>query len=121
MRRLAWIFIMTSFLTGPIASADDNAGRAVFNSNCSVCHSAQAGVNKIGPSLHGVIGRRAGSLPDYSYSAAMKNSGKVWDPETMVAFLQNPRGTVPGTKMSFPGLHQPEAVQKIIPYLAGLK
>lgn len=97
------------------------AGKSAFNSNCSVCHSVREGANKIGPSLYGVVGRRAGSAPNYSYSSAMKSTGKVWDTTTLHAFVQNPRGFVPGTKMSYPGLHQDDKAEELISYLAALK
>lgn len=122
MRHLLYVMVLSSVCVPALAEAQDqSAGKMVFNSNCSVCHAVQPGVNKMGPSLYGVIGRPAGSLPDYRYSAAMKGAGKVWNQQTIAAFLQNPCGYVPGTKMSYPGLHQQEAINKIIPYLAGLK
>ncbi len=122
MHRLGWIFIVNLIFTPALVqAAEGNAGQMVFSSNCSVCHSAKEGVNKIGPSLYGVVGRHAGNLKGYNYSSAMKNYDKIWDQTTLAVFLQNPRGTVPGTRMSFPGLHSSDNVQKLIVYLAGLK
>lgn len=100
---------------------DATAGKAVFGSSCSICHAVQPGVNKIGPSLAGVYGRAAGSLPGYSYSAAMKNANHPWDQATLTVFLQNPRQAVPGTKMAYPGQHDPDKVAALIAYLASLK
>jgi cytochrome c len=122
MRHLLHVIVLSSLCVPALAQAQaQDAGKSVFNGNCSTCHAVQPGVNKIGPSLYGVMGRPAGSLPGYHYSAAMKGVGKVWNQDTMAAFLQNPRGYVSGTKMSYPGLHQQDALNKIIPYLASLK
>ena len=77
--------------------------RQVFK-KCAVCHSLEPGKNLVGPSLAGVVGRKAGSEPDYDYSPAMKQSGLVWDPATLDSYLADPQKVVPGNKMPFPGL-----------------
>ncbi len=84
---------------------------------CQTCHSGDAGVNKIGPSLHGIVGRHSGSIPDYSYSAANKNSGIVWTPEKLFQYLEAPQRVVPGTKMSFAGFSDPQTRADVIAYL----
>ncbi len=67
---------------------------------CAGCHDTRADLgHRVGPNLHGVIGRRAGSAPGYAYSDAMKNSGIVWDAQTLDAFLASPQKRVPGTRM----------------------
>jgi cytochrome c len=104
-----------------LAAGDAEAGKALFNAKCALCHSPEQGKNKIGPSLFGVVGRKAGSLPDYSYSDAMKNSGKTWDEATLDAYLSDPRGYIPGVKMIFPGLPDKTDRQNVIAYLATLK
>lgn len=101
----------------PLAQAQDR-GEAVFNRYCSVCHSLDPGKNKIGPSLAGVVGRRAGSVPDFSYSSANKGSGIVWTKEKLDEYLTDPQKMVPGTLMVFPGVKNPDERQALIAYLA---
>lgn len=101
-------------------AADANAGRTVFIQRCAICHSDDKGENKIGPSLYGVVGRKAGSVPGYHYSAANEKSDLVWSPEELDKYLTNPRHVVPGTKMSFPGLPDPATRANVIAFLATL-
>ncbi len=103
------------------ADGDAQAGEAVFKKTCAVCHTTEAGKNKIGPSLHGVVGRHSASLTDYQYSDAMKKADKTWDAATLDTYLTNPRGLVPGTKMIFLGLKSEQDRQNVIAYLASQK
>jgi cytochrome c len=100
------------------ASAQDAAlGEKVFL-KCKACHQIGEGAkNAVGPVLNGVVGRKAGSYPDYSYSDANKNSGITWDEATLKEYLKNPRAKVPGTKMIFPGLPKDEDIANVIAYL----
>jgi cytochrome c len=85
---------------------------------CSACHSADAARgNLIGPNLHGVIGRRAGALPGFGYSSALRDSGIVWSPDMLDRFLQSPRDMVPGTRMAV-AVTDPARRRAIIAYLA---
>ena len=84
-------------------AADPVKGKKVFK-KCVACHSLQEGKNKIGPSLYNLLGRKAGSVEGYKYSKAMKNSGIVWDEESLDKFLIKPRKFIPKTKMSFRGI-----------------
>lgn len=102
------------------ATGDAAAGEKVFN-QCKACHTVQAGQNRVGPSLHGVVGRKAGSVEGFTYSPAMKNSGLTWTPEELDKYLADPKGTVPGNKMAFPGLKKPEDRANVIAYLAQQK
>ena len=95
--------------------ADD--GRLVFRARCASCHAIGAGMNSVGPSLHAVVGRTAGSLPDYNYSKAMKAAGVVWTEEALQAYLENPRAHVPGTKMTFAGLDDEQDRRDVVAYL----
>jgi len=88
---------------------------------CATCHTTVAGTNGIGPSLYGVVGRKAGSLPGYTYSDAMKNSGITWDSQTIDRYITNPQAMVPGNKMPFAGLSEAQKRTEIIAYLATLK
>ena len=71
----------------------------------------------MGPSLHGLFGRKAGTAPGYHYSSAMKNSGIVWNEKSLETYLVNPRKVVKGTKMVFPGLKKAEQRADVIAYL----
>jgi cytochrome c len=103
------------------AAGDQQAGETVFKKTCAVCHTTEAGKNKIGPSLFGMIGRHSASLSDFQYSDAMKKADKTWDDETLDAYLSNPRGLVPGTKMIFGGLKSQEDRQNVIAFLESQK
>jgi cytochrome c len=100
------------------ASAQDAAlGEKVFL-KCRACHQIGEGAkNAVGPVLNGVVGRKAGTYPGYSYSDANKNSGITWDVATLKEYLKNPRAKVPGTKMLFPGLTKDEDINNVIAYL----
>jgi len=84
-------------------AADPVNGKRVFK-KCAVCHSVQVGKNKIGPHLNNLLGRKAGSVEGYKYSKAMKNSGVVWNEESLDKFLTKPRKFIKRTKMSFRGI-----------------
>ena len=102
-------------LTAP-ASADAAKGEVVFH-RCQACHSMEEGKNKVGPSLHGVVGRKAASLEGYNYSDALKKANLTWDEATLTKWLQNPRKLVPGTKMVFPGLRSEDDIKNVIDYI----
>lgn len=97
-------------------TGDAAKGETVFVT-CKTCHAVEAGVNKIGPSLAGIIGRKAGTIAGYSYTPANKNSGITWTPEKMFQYLENPQRVVPGTKMAFAGLSDPQKRADVIAYL----
>ena len=109
----AWLTILST-----VAVAEE-AGETLFKKNCAVCHTLDAGKNKIGPSLAGVVGRKAGGVPGFAYSAANKNSGDTWDEQTLDTYLTDPRKFMPGTKMVFAGLKNPEDRKALIEYLKG--
>jgi cytochrome c len=100
-----------SSLTGVAAN-----GEKVF-AQCKACHVLEAGQNRVGPSLSGIIGRKAGSVEGFTYSAANKSSGKVWDEETLYTYLESPQQFMPGTKMIFAGLKKPQDRADVIAYL----
>lgn len=79
-------------------------GRVVYR-KCQACHSLEAGRTLIGPSLAGVVGRHAGSVPNFPYSPAMKQANIVWSEQTLDAYLTDPQKAVPGNRMPFPGLN----------------
>jgi cytochrome c len=102
------------------ASADAvKKGRLAFNNNCRTCHSVKKGDNRLGPSLHGVIGRKAGAAPGYAaYSQGVRNSGIVWDEETLDRFIENPDAVIPNNNMNpYAGIPDPAVREQIIAYL----
>jgi len=99
------------------ATGDASAGRLVFR-KCQACHSIEPGKNMIGPSLAGVIGRKAGTAAGYNYSPAMKSADIVWSAQTLDQYLTDPAKVVPGNKMPFPGLKTDHDRDDVIAYLA---
>lgn len=98
-------------------TGDPVMGRRLF-AQCVACHSTQLDPqNKMGPSLHGIVGRHAGSLPNFAYSEAMQKSGIVWDESKLHEYLKEPATLVPGNKMIFPGVPKDRARADIIAYL----
>ncbi|WP_375258504.1 c-type cytochrome [Citreimonas sp.] len=93
------------------------AGEAVFR-QCRACHQVGEGAqNRMGPHLNDILGRAVGGVEDFRYSGAMTDMGGTWDHDTLAQFLTDPRGTVPGTKMAFAGLRDPQDVEALIAYL----
>ena len=95
-------------------TGDATKGEAAFL-QCKVCH--QLAQNGIGPQLHGVVGRKAGTIPDFNYSQANKKSGITWTPEKLFQFIERPQRVVPGTKMTFAGVSDAQKRADIIAYL----
>jgi cytochrome c len=120
---LAFLAVTSSatvmFAAPGTAWADD--GPTVFNDNCAVCHSTEAGVNKLGPSLAGVVGRPAASLKEYPYSDAMQKAGVTWTKLVLDKYLTDPQAMVKGTKMLFAGIKNAKDRKTLIDYLATLK
>jgi nitrite reductase (NO-forming) len=96
---------------------DAAAGRQVFR-KCQACHSMEPGKTLVGPSLAGIVGRKAGADSNYNYSPAIKQSNLTWDTKTLDAYLNDPQKTVPGNKMPFPGLKTEHDRADIIAFLA---
>ena len=114
------VFGLLVTMTAPALAAEPaEAGAKVFR-KCRACHSPDAGVNKVGPSLHGVFGRPAGSLEDYAYSRAMKQSDQTWDEVALDAFLADPAAAVPGNKMTFAGLRSEKDRKAVVAYLKSI-
>lgn len=101
---------------GQPLSGDPAAGKKIFV-RCVACHATEAGVNKIGPSLHGILGRKAGTVPNFSYSKANLASGIVWDEQVLFDYLKNPQAMVKGTKMAFPGIPKPQERADLIAFI----
>lgn len=98
-------------------AADVAAGQKIF-AKCRVCHTLAAGApSTVGPNLHGLYGRKAGSLAGFGYSKAMKAAGIVWDDDTLAQYLRDPRALIPGNRMAFPGIANREEIANLLAYL----
>ncbi len=121
---LAGICLPGAFGQGPPVG-DATRGQTYFQTSCALCHSPELGpdntvIIKQGPSLAGIVGRRAGSLPHFTYTEALKGSGYTWDAATLDHFLSNPMMAVPGTTMPMP-VPDPQSRSDVIAYLSTLK
>lgn len=99
-----------------VPAGDAKAGKKAFR-RCKACHEVTSEKNKVGPHLVGVVGRAAGAVEGYKYSKAMASTAIVWTPEALGEFLKNPKGYVPGTKMSAK-LKKQKDIDNIIAFLA---
>lgn len=126
LKRTLHCSLLLAFVLGeaaPLAFAGDaDAGKDVFKSECAECHSIKEGRNKKGPSLFGVVGRKAASLPDYEYSDALRGqTAWTWTPEQLHAYLSQPaKRANPGTKMKYDGLPDQKQLDDLITYLGTL-
>jgi cytochrome c len=102
------------------ARADD-APQQVFNNACRMCHTIKEGDNRLGPNLFKIIGRKAGSLPQYNYSDAMKDASFVWDEARLSRFIANPDEVVPGNNMKpYGGLRSADDTKKVVAFLLSI-
>jgi cytochrome c len=118
MIRFAAILPLLIALTAvAVPARGQNAGQAVFG-RCKVCHALAAGAHSpVGPNLHGLYGRTAGTDPGFAFSPAMKASGVVWGDDTLSKFLRDPQGFIPGNRMGFPGIKDDTALAALLAYL----
>jgi cytochrome c len=128
MPRISIIGLTCSTLVIPLSSTlpqettraggDAGSGQLIFNNACRTCHTLREGDNRLGPNLHNIIGRKAGSLPNFGYSSAMKGADFVWDKEKLDSFIAKPDDVVPGNGMKpYGGLASPEDRAKLIAFL----
>jgi cytochrome c len=116
---MAYMLSSSSALPQASQGADAASEQQAFNNACRTCHVMREGDNRLGPNLHKIIGRKAGSLPDYNYSSAMKEAGFVWDKEKLDRFIANPDEVVSGNSMKpYNGLTSSDDRTKIIAFLA---
>lgn len=112
-------FALIAAVSPAIADGDAEKGAKVFV-KCKACHENEQGVNKVGPTLKGIVGRKAASVEGYNYSEAMKAKGTegiIWDEATLMTYLPDPKAFVPKTKMAFAGLKKPDEIANIIAFL----
>lgn len=117
IRQMLLAAVATVLISAPAWAQDAEAGKKVFN-KCMACHAVGPGAkNKVGPELNGLFGRPAGSVEGYAYSKANKESGITWTEEAFVAYIQDPRGVVKGTKMAFAGIKDEKQIADLVAYL----
>jgi cytochrome c len=118
MRATATCFSLVLLLATPARAQESEPGQLLFNNTCRTCHTLRDGDNRLGPNLARIVGRKAGSLPDYGYSSAMKGADLVWDKANLDRFIANPEQVVPGNNMKpYGGLASAEERTKLIAYL----
>jgi cytochrome c len=123
MRRflMAAVFAAIALPALPARAADAEAGARIFRTQCAACHTVEAGKNRVGPSLFGIVGRKSGEVEGFRYSAANKNANITWTPEALDKYLVNPRAAVPGTTMAYVGMKSETQRADLIAYLESVK
>lgn len=116
MRGLGPIAALLLFTVTAQADGDPARGEARFQ-DCAACHSTQPGVNNVGPSLNGVLDRKAATAADFRYSPALKRSGITWTAETIDAFISDPQKMIPNNRMPYAGMTEPADRADLIAYL----
>jgi cytochrome c len=101
-------------------AADPAAGEKIFKTQCGICHAVAASQNRIGPTLFGVVGRQAGGVPGFNYTADHKKLGIAWDAANLDKYLTNPRAMVPDTSMVYAGLKDDAERADLVAYLETL-
>ena len=113
----AMLALLMMLLAGSaLADGDAARGEKKFE-DCAACHRLEAGANNVGPSLHGIFGRKAAEIADIRYSPAIKRSAIFWTPETVDKFITDPQGMVPGNRMPYAGMASTANRADLIAYL----
>jgi cytochrome c len=120
MRRTVIAGLLLAGSTTAALAADPAAGEKIFKAQCGICHAVAAGENRIGPTLFGVVGRQAGGVPGFNYTADHKKLGIVWDTANLDKYLANPRAMVPDTSMVYAGLKDDAERANLVAYLETL-
>jgi cytochrome c len=120
MRRTVIAGLLLAGSATTALAADPVAGEKIFKAQCGICHAVVAGENRIGPTLFGVVGRPAGSVPGFNYTADHKKLGVTWDAATLGKYLANPRAMVPDTSMVYAGLKDDAERADLVAYLETL-
>eukprot|EP01087_Luapelamoeba_hula_P009889 TRINITY_DN2587_c0_g1_i1.p2 TRINITY_DN2587_c0_g1~~TRINITY_DN2587_c0_g1_i1.p2 ORF type:complete len:117 (+),score=22.05 TRINITY_DN2587_c0_g1_i1:199-549(+) len=99
-------------------NGDVAKGEQLFKARCTQCHTiTKDGGNKTGPNLYGIIGRKTGQVPKYTYSKANQNANITWSPDTLFNYLENPKKYIAGTKMAFAGFKSPQDRADVVAYM----
>ena len=118
MKHVVVLIAAATLAAAGIARADGDAARGEKKfEECAACHKIAPGEDNVGPSLHGVFGRKAGTLTDFRYSPALKRSGITWTPQTLDTFLADPQKVVPANRMPYAGLADASDRTDLIAYL----
>lgn len=113
----ATVLLLASALVSTAHADGDIARGEVHFKECAACHRLEAGVNEVGPSLHGLFSRKAGELGDFRYSPAMKRSRISWTPETLDKYLADPQAFIPANRMPYAGMADAADRADLIAYL----
>src|SRR6202165_4235970 len=117
MQGFIFVALLAVAGAGEVRAQDAAAGEKVFGV-CKACHQiGETAKNNVGPILNGIIGRKAGSIPGFSYTAANKDSGIPWDEATFREYIKDPKAQVPGTKMIYAGLKDEQKTNDLVAFL----
>jgi cytochrome c len=118
--------VRTALIVAGLAAAgtaqgqdEEGPGFALYQQHCRTCHVMEPGDNRLGPSLHGIVGARAGAVEGFAYSRSMAASRVVWDEAALDAFLADPKGFMPGNRMQYQGMAEAADRAAVIAYMAG--
>lgn len=124
MRRsvaLAAVAVAIAVSSGSVFAEGPEAGEKAFKKHCTACHTLEAGKNRVGPSLNGIVGRKAGQTAGFKYSDANAKSGVIFDEKYLDTYLTDPKAAIPGTKMVFVGVKNEQERKALIEYLKSAK
>jgi cytochrome c len=114
----AILMVLSTSAPQTARTEDVPPGQLLFNNACRTCHTTNKGDNRLGPNLYKIVGRKAGSLPNYRYSSAMKDADFVWDEAKLDRFIENPDAVVPGNNMKpYGGLASADDRTKVTAFL----
>ena len=116
MHKFAFSLAAAAALSFGSAHAADDLGKKTFDT-CAACHSLKAGENGVGPSLHNIVGRTAGTEAGFRFSGPMKRSGITWDEKNLTDFLRAPQEKIPGNRMPFSGMPDEATLKAVVKYL----
>jgi cytochrome c len=116
LRGTSMLLITLLLVASARADGDPARGEARFQ-ECAACHRLEAGVNEVGPSLHGIFTRKAGELADFRYSPAMKRSGITWTAETLDKYITDPQAFIPANRMPYAGMADASDRADLLAYL----
>ena len=114
--KAALLLAMAGGLAANAAAADAAHGKQLYE-QCAACHALESGKQGLGPSLAGIVGRKAGTLDDFRFSPAMKRSGTTWTRETLSSFLEEPQRDMPGNRMPYSGMPEAKDRDDLLEYL----